>query len=81
MATRRKRITKKRVVKKARRKRTVPTKANTVAIDLLQKINKKVTRIDHTVNAEKWKKHKAKKAARASELERAWAEREESGFE
>lgn len=64
-----------------RRKKASVAQAPKVELTLLHKIDKKVSRIDRTVNAEKWKKHKAKKAERKHELEKAWAEREESGYE
>jgi len=84
MASKKRRKTKasKKVGKKVRRKRAAPVaKSSHVAIGLLQKINKKVTRIDHTVNQGFHTARKTKKAKRKSDLEQAWAEREESGYE
>jgi len=64
-----------------RRKKASVTHAPKVELTLLHKIDKKVSRIDRTVNAEKWAKHRARKAKRKSDLDTAWAEREESGYE
>jgi len=64
-----------------RRKKASVTHVPKVELALLHKINKKVTRIDHTVNAGLHLAHRAKKAKRAADLDKAWAEREESGYE
>jgi hypothetical protein len=50
-------------------------------LGLLHNINKKVTRIDHTVNAGMHLAHKAKKAKRRASLDAAWAARDEAGYE
>ena len=76
----RKKVSKKKVGKK-RRKRAAVVHHAAGELTLLQKIDKKVTRIDHTVNASHHLARKAKKAKRRSELEQAWEEREQSGYE
>lgn len=60
---------------------TTATHTPKVELELLHKIDKKVGRIDRTVNAGLYLAHRAKKAKRKHELEKAWAEREESGLE
>ena len=89
MATRRKRAKKvskrtKKVVRKrvAKKVVSVPIASLNSEIGLLQSINKKVSRIDHTVNGTKNLLRKAKHAKRRREdLESAWAEREQHGYE
>ena len=76
----RKKVSKKKVGKK-RRKKTAVHHVSAGELTLLQKIDKKVTRIDHTVNAPHHLARKARKAQRKSELDKAWEEREESGYE
>lgn len=90
MATKRRRRVKKAVKKVAKRRVyrkkvsmpvAVPKSALASELSLLHKIDKKVSRIDRTVNAGRHLVRKAKKAKRRSELEQAWAEREEGGYE
>jgi hypothetical protein len=84
---RRKKASKKRVAKKATRRRK---KASTVRVaksslgselGLLHKIDKKVTRIDRTVNAGHHLARKAKKAARRRSIESDWGDVERHGME
>src|SRR5208337_104648 len=57
----------------------VPKASLSNELSLLQKIDKKVTRIDHTVNAGHFLAKKAKKHARQHNISQAFEEAERSG--
>jgi len=84
---RRKKASKKRVAKKkvTRRRKKVPmvhsTKSSAAELGLLHKIEKKVTRIDRTINAGFHLARKARKAKRRAGISRDWEDVERHGME
>ena len=83
---RRKKASKKKVTKKVTRRRKKATVRVTKAslgseLGLLHKIDKKVTRIDRTVNAGHHLARKAKKAKRRREIEEGWESVAQHGME
>jgi len=83
-------VSKTTIVKKTHRKKVhhkrittsalaVPKASLSNELSLLQKIDKKVTRIDHTVNAGHFLAKKAKKHARQHNISQAFEEAERSG--
>ncbi|VVB55250.1 Uncharacterised protein [uncultured archaeon] len=81
---RRKKVAKK-AAKKVKRRRSATARVSKhslgTELGLLQKIEKKVTRIDRTVNAGFHLKRKAKKAARRRGIEADWEAAERHGIE
>lgn len=76
--------TSKKVSKKTRRRKatvSVPKASLGNELSILHKIDKKVTRIDRTVNAGRYLARKAKKATRARNIQRAWEDIERHGME
>jgi hypothetical protein len=80
---RRKKASKKKVVKKRRKKTSVTrvAKGSGAELGLLHKIEKKVTRIDRTVNAGFHLARKARKAKRRSGIEQDWESVSRHGME
>lgn len=76
-----KKVVKKRAVRASTTKVAVPVASLSSELGILHRIDKRVSRIDRTVNAGKYLAHKAKKAKRQRELEAAWEERELHGSE
>jgi hypothetical protein len=79
-----KKISKPRRVVKKRAKKvsvTVPKASLSNELGILRRIEHKVARIDHTVNAGRYLSARAKRAKRKSDLDSAWSERGESGLE
>lgn len=81
-----KKVAKKKVTR--RRKKVIGSTVVKVAksslgreLELLHKIDRKVSRIDHTVNQGFHLKRKAKKAARRRGIESAWEDVERHGME
>lgn len=76
---RKKKVSKRVVKKKTRRKTIVKTVSPRSELALLHKIDRKVSRIDETVNAGFHLKRRAKKAKRKHDIESAFEEAERSG--
>lgn len=67
------------VTKRSKRSKKAVTRSASLELGLLEKIDKKVTRIDRTVNAGHHLARKAKKAARRAGLSSAFEEAQQSG--
>lgn len=79
---RRKKASKKKVSKKRVKRRVVhAAKSSAAELSLLHKIDKKVTRIDRTVNTGFHLKRKARRAARRRGIEADWESAERHGME
>ena len=83
---RRKKASKRKVVKKRRKKASVhhvaaSSKTSASELGLLHKIEKKVTRIDRTVNSGFHLARKARKAKRRAGISRDWEDVERHGME
>lgn len=79
-----KKVAKKKVTRRRKVSKTVVKVAKSSLgreLELLHKIDRKVSRIDHTVNQGFHLKRKAKKAARRRGIESAWEDVERHGME